>query len=111
MSLIDVFYEIPHSCLEYGMGVNGWREIWLSHSVVGWNVVVPSLVDSLHSLMRNPFLGSMCKGTDVFMDLMKVMFIVFMFLLCWLYAHFMTTIMYGSQHVFTCMLMDNVFTT
>ena len=23
MVLIDVFYEIPHSCLEYGMRVNG----------------------------------------------------------------------------------------
>ena len=33
--LIDVFYEIPHSCLEYGMGVTGWREICLSH-VFGW---------------------------------------------------------------------------
>jgi len=46
---------------------------------------------------------SMCKGIDVFMDLMVVMFIAFLFLLSWLYAHFMTTIMYGSQHVFTCM--------
>ena len=45
----------------------------------------------------------MCEGTDVFMDLMVDMFIVFMFLLCWLYAHFMRTTMYGSQHVFTCM--------
>jgi len=39
--LIDVFYEIPRSCLEYGMRVNGWKEIWLIHSMVGWNVVVP----------------------------------------------------------------------
>jgi len=46
---------------------------------------------------------SMCKGIDVFMDLMAVMFIVFLFLLCWLYAHFMTTIINGFQHVFTCM--------
>ena len=45
----------------------------------------------------------MCKGTDVFMDLMADMFIVFLFLLCWLYAHFMKIAMYGSQHVFTCM--------
>jgi len=43
------------------------------------------------------------KGTDVFMDLMADMFIVFLFLLCWLYAHFMAATMYGSQHVFTCM--------
>ena len=50
----------------------------------------------------------MCKGTDVFMDFMVDMFIVFMFLLCWLYAHFMTTIMYGFQQVFTFMWMDNV---
>ena len=38
----------------------------------------------------------LCKGTDVFMDLMADMFIIFMFLLYWLYAHFMTTTMYGS---------------
>ena len=38
----------------------------------------------------------MCKGADVFMDFMANMFIVFMFLLCWLYAQFMTTVMYGS---------------
>jgi len=45
----------------------------------------------------------MCKGTDVFMDLMADMFIVFLFLLCWLYAHFIIEIMYGSHHFFTCM--------
>ena len=45
----------------------------------------------------------MCKGTDVFMDLTDCMFIVFMFLLCWLHAHIMATTMYGSQYVFTCM--------
>jgi len=38
---IDVFYEIPHSCLEYGTTVNGWREIWLNHYMVGCNMVVP----------------------------------------------------------------------
>jgi len=27
ISLIYVFYEIPHSCLAYGMGVAGRREI------------------------------------------------------------------------------------
>jgi len=41
----------------------------------------------------------MCKGIDVFMDLMADMFIVLLFQLCWLYAHFMTATMYGSQHV------------
>ena len=46
---------------------------------------------------------SMCKGTDVFMDLKGVMFIVFMFLLCWLYAHFMTIVMYDFQHFCSCM--------
>ena len=44
----------------------------------------------------------MCKGSDVFMDLMADMFIIFLFLLCWLYANLMTIVMYGSQHVFTC---------
>jgi len=29
------------------------------------------------------------------------MFIVILFLLCWLYVHFMATFMFGSQHVFT----------
>jgi len=38
----------------------------------------------------------MSKGIYVFMDLMAYMFIVFLFLLCWLYAHFMTLGMYGS---------------
>jgi len=51
----------------------------------------------------------MCKFTDVFMDLMANMYIVFMFLLCWLYAHFMTPAMYGSQHiVFSFILMNNM---
>ena len=41
MVLIDVFYEIPHSCLEYGTWVISWRETWLSYSTVWWNVVFP----------------------------------------------------------------------
>ncbi len=41
MVLYWCFYEIPHSCFEYGMGDNGLREIWLNHSTVGWNVEVP----------------------------------------------------------------------
>jgi len=41
MVLIDVFYEIPHSCLEYGTRVNGLRENWLNHYTNGWDVVVP----------------------------------------------------------------------
>ena len=35
---------VPHSWLEYGMGLIGWREIWLIQSMVGWNVEVPSLL-------------------------------------------------------------------
>jgi len=46
--LIDVFYDIPHSCLEYGTGVNDWREIWLIHYMVRWNIEVPSQVWILH---------------------------------------------------------------
>jgi len=38
----------------------------------------------------------MCKGIDVFMDLMVDMFIISLFLLCWLYSHFMIVAMYGS---------------
>jgi len=34
--------------------------------------------------------------------LMADMFMVILFLLCWLYVYFMTVAMYGSQHVFTC---------
>lgn len=30
----------------------------------------------------------MCKGTDVLMDLMADMFMIFLILLCWLYAYF-----------------------
>ena len=33
---------------------------------------------------------------------MADMFIVFMFLLCWLCVPFMTIVVYGSQHFFTC---------
>ena len=31
MVLIDVFYEIPYSCLEYGIGMTDGKEIWLNH--------------------------------------------------------------------------------
>ena len=110
--LIDVFYEIPHSCLEYGTGVNDWREIWLIHSMVGWNVVVPSPVGSLHSLMRNSFPWFSCVNVLMYMWILMVdMFMVFLFLLCWLYVYFMTTYMNGSQHGFTCIWMDNVSMT
>ena len=58
----------PHSSLEYGMVVIGWRETWLSQFMVWWNVVVPSLVVSLH-YMKNSFLWFfMWKCTDVYMD-------------------------------------------
>jgi len=42
---------------------------------------------------------------------MADMIIVIMFLLCWLYVNFMATNMFGSQHVFTCILMDIVSMT
>jgi len=90
-TFISVFWcvlWVPHSFLEYGTGVIGWRETWLSKSMVGWNVVVSSPVGSLYLLM-NKFIPliSMRKCTDRYMDLMVYMFIVFMFLLCCWYAH------------------------
>lgn len=39
--------------------------------------------------------------------LMVDMFIVFMFLLCWLYVHFMKATMFFSQRVFTCDLISD----
>ena len=42
--MIDVFDEIPHSCLEYGKRVIGWSENWLVQSMFGWNVEVAALV-------------------------------------------------------------------
>jgi len=44
----------------------------------------------------------MCKCTDVYVDFMTDMFMIFLSLLCWLYVCFMVTTMYGPQHVFTC---------
>lgn len=44
----------------------------------------------------------MCKSIDLYVDFMVDIIMVFMLLLCWLYDFFMTTTMYGSQHVFTC---------
>jgi len=44
----------------------------------------------------------MCKCSDVYVDFMADMLMIFMSLLCWLYVCFMRTTMYGSQHVFTC---------
>ena len=76
---IDVLYEIPHSCLEYGMGVNGWREIWLSHSTVGWNMVVPSPVGSLHSLMANPI--------PWYSRVKVLMYLWILWLVCLLYSY------------------------
>ena len=37
--VIDVFDEISHSCLEYGTGVIGWRDIYLIQLELGgmWN--------------------------------------------------------------------------
>ena len=52
---IDVLCEIPHSCLEYGTRVNRWRDIWLSHSTVRWNVEVLSWVLDFASLMKGYF--------------------------------------------------------
>jgi len=44
----------------------------------------------------------MCKCTNVYLDFMADMFMIFLFLLCWLYVCFMTTTMHVSLHVFTC---------
>ena len=110
--LLDAFYEIPHSFLEYGTGVIGWRETWLRESMIGWNVVVLSPVGSLHWLMRNYFHWFSCVNVLVYIWIFMVdMFIVFMFLLCCLCVHFMATTMFVSEHVFTCIWMDIVSMT
>ena len=44
----------------------------------------------------------MCKCTNVYVDFMVDIFTVILLLLCWLYVCFMTAVMYGSRHVFTC---------
>ena len=71
-----------YSEVERGSPISGWFILFINEKSI-------------------PFIF-MCKFTDVFMDLMVDTFIVFLFLLCWLYEHFMTVAMYGSQHVFTC---------
>lgn len=90
-TLIGVFWcvlWVPHSCLQYGMGVIGWKETWVSQSMVGWNVVVPSLVGSLNLLMKNSFPWFSCANVLIYIwVLMADMFIIFLFLLCCLYAH------------------------
>ena len=49
--------------------------------------------------------------TALYVDYMAMISLVFMLLLCWLCMCFMTTNMYGSKHVFTCIWMDNVSIT
>jgi len=38
----------------------------------------------------------------LYVDHMVVISLVFMFLLCWLCICFMTVVLYGSHHAFTC---------
>ena len=81
-----------------------WLKRYLAHPVYGW-VECGSLISGWFiAFINEKFIPLifMCKGTDVFMDSMANMFLIFLFLLCWLYAHFMTIAMYVSQHVFTC---------
>jgi len=72
-----------YGCVERGSPISGWFIAFINEKPIP--------------------LIFMCKGSNVFMDLMADMFIVFLFLLCWLYAHFITAVMYDSHHVFTCM--------
>jgi len=44
----------------------------------------------------------MRKCTDVYVDFMVDILMIFMSLLCCLYVCLVTTTMYGSQHDFTC---------
>ncbi len=41
----------------------------------------------------------MCKCTNVYMDFIVDMFMIFIFLLCWLYVCLIIAAMYGSQDV------------
>lgn len=55
--------------------------------MVGWNVVVPSPVSSLHLLMKNLFPSFLCANVLMYIwILMSDIFIVFLFLLC-VYMH------------------------
>ena len=77
-----------YSLVEHGSPISGWFIAFINEKSIP--------------------LIFMCKGTDVFMDLTANMFILFLFLLCWLYVHFMTKAMFVSQHVFNCKWMDIV---
>ena len=68
-----LFYANVYICMYISMYLCfyliGWREVWLIQSVVGWNVVVPSPVGSLHLSMKKSIpLIFMCKCTDVYLD-------------------------------------------
>jgi len=44
----------------------------------------------------------MCKCTNIYVDFVADMLMIFLSLLCWLYICFITTTTYDSRHVFTC---------
>ena len=54
---------------------------------------------------------SSCISMSIILVYMAVISLIFMLLLCWLYICFMTVAMYGSHHVSTNKLMNNVSMT
>lgn len=100
--LIDFFYDIPHSFLEYGTRVNGRREIWLNHSTIGWNMEVILGLD-FASLMKGYFSLYLYEHNDgLYVVYMAVISLVFLSLLRCLFTCFMTLAMSGSHNALTC---------
>ena len=79
--------------------------IWVEHG--------SSISDWFIAFINEKFIPLifMFKCNDVYVDFMVDMFMIFLSLLCWLYVCFMATTIYGSQHVFSCTWMGNVFMT
>ena len=75
----------------------------LAQPIYGWVERGSPITIWFIALINEKFIPLIsCVNVLYIWILMADMFMVFMFLLCWLHAYLMTPAMYGFQHVFTC---------
>ena len=81
-----------------------WPKRYLAQPIYGWVERGSPISSWFIAFINENFIPLifMCKCTDVYVDFMADMFMIFLSLLCWLYVCSMTKTMYGSQHGFTC---------
>jgi len=96
-----LFYEIPHSCLEYGTGVTSWKRDFFSH-VYGWVVHgSPEPGQVFLWLIKAKFSYFFI---DLYVDLMVVISLIFI----WFYVGYKHSWMIVSCHGYFIFLLVTI---